>query len=214
MKILTYITFIFFLNICVSCAPSKEEEIDLSLKLPREKPVKFNEPEKLIAFIDDKKNGFIKSKTIGQITYDAILKPIDYLLSQKRLEEKNNSLSKKDFEDLQYFDLRIKIEDFHKEFIKYDLESAEEYQQRVQYCAFNMQQDIKLIDGTDTLNCVLYHYERAFDVVPYGHFILGFETRKSDLVNTKTIVFYDQLFNNGIIKFTFSPEIMVNEPVL
>lgn len=214
MKFIFQIASIFCILLLAGCSSESERVVDVYLVLPKEKPMLFEEPEKLMAFVDDKKNGFIKSKTIGQITYSAILKPTDYLLSQKRLEDQDTTLKKSNFEDLQYFDLRIKIEDFHKEFIKYDLESEQEYQQRVQYCAFNMQQDIKLIDGKDTLSCVLYHYERAFDVVPYGHFVLGFETRKSVLVNTKTIFFYDQLFNNGIIKFTFSPEIMVSEPVL
>lgn len=182
--------------------------------LPKKEAMVFKSPEKLISFVDNKANGFIKSKTIGQISYYGILKPSDYLLSQKKLEEKNTRLSKNDFEDLQYFDLRIKVEDFNREFIKYDLENAGQYQARVQYCAFNMQQDIKLIDGSDTLSCVLYHYERSFDIVPYGHFTLGFENKKSDVVNTKTLVFYDNLFNNGIIKLNFSPEIMVNEPIL
>lgn len=205
---------VLFIPFLTACVPGISEEPTSPIVLNKKKPNYFSKPEKLVEFIDNSANGFIKTKTIDAITYSAILKPVDYLLAQKKIEEQNPNLKKSDFEDLQYFDLRIKIEDFHKEFIKYDLKSEQQYQERVQYCAFQMQKDIKLIDGLDTLDCVLYHYERAFDIIPFGHFILGFEPRKDAMVATKTLFFYDQLFNNGIIKFTFSPEIMVREPML
>jgi len=197
----------------VSCEKQEAEEINLKA-LKKEEPKVFRQPEKLIAYVDNEDNDFIKTKHIGEITYQAALRPVDYLLSKKRIQENNPSLRKEAFEDLQYFDLRIGVADFHQEFIKYNLASGDDYQQQVNYCSFNMQKDIKLIDGKDTLNCVLFHYERTFDVVPYGHFTLGFEPIKSALVNTKVLLFSDQLFKNGMIKFTFSPKLLVNEPTL
>jgi hypothetical protein len=214
MKKITYLLMFFVALLLPGCRVNEDENIDPLLTLAKEAPVTFSEPAKLIAFVDDKQNGFVKTKSIGNITYSAILKPIDYMLSQKQLQENNMTLSKDDFEDLQYFDLCIKVEDFHQEFIKYNLQSAGQYQQRVSYCAFDMQKDIKLVDGKDTLACMLYHYERAFDVAPYGHFILAFEPDKNKTVTVKTLVFYDRLFNNGTIKFTFPPKIMVKEPTL
>ncbi len=216
MKVLLNIFLFCVLVLCYCCKGDSNKETNITeiISLPRLEPKKFEKPEQLVAFINNTENGFIKSKTLDQITYYGVLKPVDFLLAQKRLSENNDTLQKEDFEDLQYFDLRIKINDFTKEFIKYDLESPQQYRDRIDYCAFGMQHDIKLIDGKDTLNCVLFHFERGFDVIPYGHFILGFENQKNIMVNTKTLMFNDRLFNNGIIKFSFAPELMVNEPAL
>jgi len=211
-SILKY-SFIILLFACNS--NQTEENVSLeSIPIDKKEPVSFKEPEKLISFIDNSNNGYIKNKRLGGITYMSVLKPTDYLLAQKKLTDNNSKCKKSDFEDLQYFDLRIKIDDFKMEFIKYNLSSTQQYQERVNYCAFGMQNDIKLIDGKDTLNCVLFHFERAFDVIPYGHFILGFENKKRNSIEAKTLCFDDKLFNNGIIKFTYAPGLLAKEPTL
>jgi hypothetical protein len=198
----------------VSCG-GKNEEISLTpIPMSAKTMVKFSEPEKLVDYVNDEQNGFVKVKTIENIKYYSVLKPVEYLLAQKRLKDNNVKLKSEEFEDLQYFDLRIEIEDFKSEFIKYDLDSPASYEQRVKYCAFEMQNDIKLIDGNDTLRCVLYHFERAYDVVPYGHFILGFETTKKKNIEAKTLCFDDKLFNKGMIKFTYPPKTIAKQPVL
>lgn len=194
---------------------TKENTISFaSIPVAEKTTVQFNDPEKLVRYVNSEENGFFKSKSIDNITYSSMLKPVEYLLAQKRLKENNNKLMATDFEDLQYFDLRISVEDFKAEFIKYDVDSPVDYEERVKYCAFEMQNDIKLIDGNDTLECVMFHFERAYDVVPYGHFILGFETKKKSMIETKTLCFDDKLFNKGMIKFAYSPQTIAKQPVL
>lgn len=211
MKSVFYIvaTFIF-----ISCSKEKDEGSLTPISLSERTTIKFTDPEKLIDYVNDTDNGYIKIKTIDEIKYYSVLKPVEYLLAQKKVKENNANLKSSEFEDLQYFDLRIEIDGFNSEFIKYDLDSPASYEERVKYCAFEMQNDIKLIDGKDTLDCVLYHFERAFDVVPYGHFILGFETTKKKSIETKTLCFDDKLFNKGMIKFTYSPQTIAKQPVL
>ena len=214
-RYITLVSIVFLINSCGKQNGLGNDDYDTGVRtLKRERPIQFESPEALIAYVDDSEKGFVRTKVIREITYSACLKPLDYLLAQKRIKEKNDSLKKEDFEDLQYFDLRINITGFAQEFIKFDLNSSDQYNERINYCAFKMQNDIVLIDGLDTLNCVLYHFERAFDVVPYGHFLLGFEANRKKSISTKTLVFNDHLFNNGMIKFTFMPELMVKEPIL
>lgn len=214
-RVVKFILFFCTAAFFAGCGNAGQAEpVAVMRTLPKQAPERFETPEKLIAFVDNKENGFIRIKTIKEITYSSVLKPTDYLLAQQIIKEGNTALKKEDFEDLQYFDLRINVDGFNQEFIKYNLDSNGEYQERVNYCAFGMQEDIKLIDGKDTLNCVLYHYERSFDVVPYGHFTLGFEAKKSKTISTKTLLFNDRLFNNGLIQFTYLPELLVKEPML
>ncbi len=214
MKSVLTIVVVLISVLFIGCSGYEAPETLYYAPIEKKESVVFNEPEQLIEYIDGKENGFIKTKTINAIEYSAVLKPSAYLLAQKRLLEKNENLKASDFEDLQYFDIRIAIQNFHSEFIKYNLEDTDEYQRRISYCAFEMQKDIQLIDGKDTLDCVLFHFERAFNVVPYGHFFLGFKPNPGKLISAKTIVFNDHLFNQGLIKFTFPPQLLVNEPTL
>lgn len=205
---------LFFCLTFFACANHSDLNDKTWTPMRKESPVKFGNEEKILEYVNNETNGYIKSKTIGSITYYGVLKPFDFLLAQERLKQKNNNLQRKDFENLQYFDLRIKVNGTKQEFIKHELESVLQYKQRVNYCAFEMQNDIKLIDGKDTLNCVLFHFERGFDIISYGHFILGFENHEGEMVNPKGLIFNDRLFNNGTIKFMFHPGLLVKEPVL
>src|SRR5256885_770874 len=84
------------------------------------------------------------------------------------------------------------------------ISSDEEYSDRVNYCAFKFQNDISLYDGKDSIPCSLFHFERAFDIVPYGKFILGF-AKSNHPENAETFIVYDKIFHKGLIKFTFDP---------
>lgn len=162
-------------------------------------------------YIIDPSNGLVKTKQINEFKYQIKYKPVDYVIasevSEKHVITKKEYLEKlQELDGLQYFDIRIEVDGLNGELIKYNLSSEIEYERRVEYLAFKMQNDIKLIDGSDTSDCVLYHMERAYDVVPYATILLGFKKSKDiNGLNDKTIVFRDYLFNNGIIKFTFIP---------
>jgi hypothetical protein len=79
-----------------------------------------------------------------------------------------------------------------------------------------MQKDFKLIDGADTLDCVLYHFERVYGLAPYATMVLGFplsKTRTSDYKN-KTIGYMDKLFGAGNVYMTVEEEDLNNMPSL
>ena len=175
--------------------------------------VTFSDPEKLISYVSTPENGYYKEKEIDEIKFSALLKPIDYIKAFEKI--KTGAANIADDDDLQYFDLRIEVKDFSMEFLKYNLASTGDYAQRVAYCAYEMQNDIYLIDGNDTLPCVFYHFERTFNVVPFGHFILAFSPSKNkEFIRAKTLVYYDKLFNKGLIKMTFLPHDLIKVPKL
>jgi hypothetical protein len=215
-KCFKYILFIWVLSLS-SCSKNSEiNESSFPISLPKKSPRVFNKPQELIEFVNDTKNGFVKTKTINEITYSVFLKPDQYVKAKNQhyISIKDSVADDKTGSEFQLFDVRIEVGNFQKEFIKYDLESIPQYEERVKYCSFEMQNDIVLIDGKDTLPCVIFHFERTFDIVPFGHFLLGFKNNPSKDIKIKTIIFNDRLFNNGFLKFSFSPELMVNEPVL
>jgi len=185
-------------------APSKQAEL---------MPVKD-----YVQWVQNTGNGFRKEKTIKDLTFSAQFKPYEYIVClEEKQHELADSIVKKrvsELKDMQYYDLRISLNNAQSELLKHDLSSAQQYQERVNYFAFGMQRDIQLVEGTDTLPCAMYHFERSFDVSPVSVFLLGFPIRNGETPEDKTLLVYDRIFNTGLIKFTFSKKELKNLPKL
>ena len=70
-----------------------------------------------------------------------------------------------------------------------------------------------MLAGNDTLDCTLFHFERAYDIAPLATFLLGFPKVKSKN-SQRTFFFQDKVFNKGIIKFTYTSEELSQIPKL
>lgn len=171
-----------------------------------------------VQWVQNTGNGFRKEKTIKDLTFSAQFKPYEYIvcLEEKRHELADSIVRKRvsELKDMQYYELRISSNKAGGELLKRELSSAQQYQERVNYFAFGMQRDIQLVEGTDTLPCVMYHFERSFDVSPESVFLLGFPIRNGETQEDKTLLVYDRTFNTGLIKFTFSKKALKNLPKL
>lgn len=182
-----------------------------------ENEIKLNS-DQLVSWVRDPEHGFLKSKSIGDIKYLALYKPLDYIIC---LEEKSKTISDsiyklklKELEGFEYFDLRIQFNEDGGELLKKDIQTNEEYQNRLNYCAFLMQKDISLETDSETIPCTLFHFERAFDVSPQARFLLGFQKTNTKSGAYKTLIFEDKLLNNGIIKFSFKNSELLSSPKL
>ena len=168
------------------------------------------EPEKYAAWVKDKQYGLRKEKEITDIVYSVQYKPVDFLIIQetrgKALSAAEMDEKRQDYAGTEFYELRIALKEQSGELLKYDLSSPQQYQERVQYMAFDMQKDIKMVlNGTDTIPCAMYHFERAYDVTPFASIQLGFNLTKEDQEKEHTLVINDKLFNKGLIKFTYQP---------
>jgi hypothetical protein len=114
---------------------------------------------------------------------------------------------------LEYYDLRIEVENGQEELLKHNLASAEQYDKRVKYYSFGLQNDVFLVNGADTLPCVMTHFERAFDIAPYATFQLAFPKQK-DSTSDKIIIVHDKIFEKGILKFLFHEKDIEHLPKL
>jgi hypothetical protein len=176
------------------------------------------EPEEYVQWIQNPENGFKKEKTIDDLIFTAQYKPNEYIICmEERAPQLQDSLVKRKLEELselQYFDFKITLKAGEGELLKYKLSSSDEYNKRVNYFAFNMQNDIQLVEGNDTLPCSLFHFERAYDITPSSTFLLGFPVNKNSGKEDKTLIVYDKTFNKGFIKLTFSNNELKNLPKL
>ncbi|HZK64304.1 MAG TPA: hypothetical protein VFC34_09170 [Puia sp.] len=175
-------------------------------------------PSEYVAWVRNIDNGLRKEKTIEDLTFSVQYKPYPYIVC---LEEKKNTLADSivknrisGLDGMQYFDLKIALNASQGELLKYKAGNSYEYDRRVKYFAFEMQKDIRLLDGTDTLPCALFHFERTYDVAPYSTFLLGFTPGKDARSEEKTLIFYDRTFGKGTVKFTFRNIELTNIPKL
>ncbi len=158
-------------------------------------------------------NGLQVQKTVENFTFSAQYRPYEYIIGTELKKEviTKDELEKgiREINQLQYFTFKINADDAGMELLKVNLKSPGEYNYRVEYCSFQMQNDFQLVDGTDTLNCALYHFERIYGIAPYGTFMLGFplskkeeasrKNKQSYLMQDKTLIYDDKVFEMGRI---------------
>jgi hypothetical protein len=220
VKSFFYITaFIFLFTACnksQTTSESKEEssrEQGEAVKIPASL-----DPLEYVKWVSNEQNGVSKSKTIDEVKYLLQYKPHDYLacmeLKKDTVNKSEVEKKEQEFKGMLYFDFKIHIPNGSAEFLKYNISSTTEYQQRVTYCSFSMQYDISIVQNKDTIPCTMYLFERAFDVAPEGTFLLGFDEAALDVNKEMTFVFSDRLFKKGAIKFTFAPKVLNNIPKL
>jgi hypothetical protein len=174
-------------------------------------------PTAYVQWCEDPANGLQKNKQIEDLTYSLFYKPAEFIaLQEEKTEHLSGQVLKKkmaELDGLDYYDFKIQLTKDEGELLKHKLSSPDEYQERLNYFSFNMQQDIKMIEGLDTVSCALFHFERAYDVAPYAIFLLGFPKGEKDFAS-KTFFYQDNVFHKGIIKFTFTKDELGSLPKL
>jgi hypothetical protein len=177
-------------------------------------------PNELVGWVAQKENSILcKTKKISEFNYSVKYLPIDYLISNE-LKKENISKTeydslKVDYEGMEYFELRIQIDGFNDETAKYQLDDMGLYQQRIVYMSFAMQDNLKLLtDKGMEVPCELFHFERTYAVAPYATFLMGFAKDKIGAANDYTVVFEDNLFNKGLLKFNWEITQLQNVPKL
>lgn len=164
-------------------------------------------------WISNEANGLRVSRVAGNYRFALQYKPLDYVVL---LREKNEKISrsmidkdKSEINGMQYYTLSI-------ERIGNAKTETPELPDLATYLVDGMQYDLLLADGSDTLPCLLYHYEPGYGVKPADQVLLGF---KSKLINgadttTKTLIYKNRLSGTGNLYLSISKESIANIPNL
>lgn len=169
------------------------------------------------AFVTNPDNGLIKTKHIGDVDYIVTYKPhelIAVIENDAHIDSGLYAGTMGEISGLQYYNFKLKINDKTKDILKANVASVNDYYGRVEYFTSLMQDDIWLIQGTDTLPCRIFHYERNYSAAPYSDFSLAFDGAGNNVNTDRTIVFNDHVFNNGLIKLTISGSDIKKIPAL
>jgi hypothetical protein len=142
-------------------------------------------------------------KKIDRFTFSAVYMPWEYIVARENNGKLNEQMLKKkvaEINDLQYYTFHIEDNQENEEVLMAEIDSKEEYYQRIQYFSFEMQNDLKLVDGEDTLDCVLFHFERNYGIKSKATFSLGFpltakekeeKDENPEIMNQDKVIIYD-----------------------
>ncbi len=191
---------------------SESESIESSRMLSEYTPREF------FTWCTSEQSGLKRSRKIDDLQFVLQYKPVEMIAC---IETRSDTLSRDQYEQYQNnmggllsFNLGIYVQDVNAELLKYNLPSYQSYQDRVNYYAFDVQNDMKLVQGKDTIYCSIHHFERIYDISSYCVISMAFDKSKIDLSKAVTFVFEDMIFDKGIIKFSFDPGTLNKLPKL
>jgi hypothetical protein len=226
-KLIKYCNLIIaFVFLTVACTDKKsngfvkendeqEENIIGETPGPEVKAISMNVAD-FVKWCYDKKNQLNKVKEISELKYNLCYMPAASMaFVELRTEQYDYTKYKEtclNYSEMTYFNLKIEIPKNSGEILKYNLSSAGQYDKRVRYISFDMQNDICIIQDKDTLKPGLYQFERVFEVAPYATVMLAFDNKKFKPEKEFTICYNDKLFDKGYVKFNYKNGQLVNLP--
>jgi hypothetical protein len=164
----------------------------------------------------DEDNRLSRSKEISEMRYKLSYLPPEAMAFLELRKEpydlpKFRKLSDS-YSEMTYFTFRIEVLDGSGELLKYKLRSPAQYDARVKYMSFDIQNDLYLVQGKDTLIPGLFQFERIFEVAPYANVMFAFDNKRFNRQEEFTIIYNDKLFGNGYVKFNYRDKQLFNLP--
>lgn len=176
-------------------------------------------PAGLLAYVDDPANGCILERTIGQMQFSAKYEPVDYKIV-KDLANIDSALTNASYNALSknvkgycYFIFKLAAANGKHPF-KQLARSEQDYAKVFKYTQTLMQNDFYIESGNKKIPCALYHMEGDYNILNYSLISLAFDASGIQSGSDITLVYNDQLFQNGPVKFTYSNELLTHLPTV
>jgi hypothetical protein len=160
-------------------------------------------------------NGLVKEKQIGEYGLELQYRPLELIV----LTENNGvqvdvmELRCEELSVSQYFNLKLKSKDPLLKVMDIGNQDEQDYYAKLDYFTNGIQADLKLIDGSDTLNCMISVFERTYDLAPYVTFALAFDN-KGQNTGDKTLYFNGDKLGLGPVYLKIEGEEIKNTPNL
>ena len=174
-------------------------------------------PVDLVRYVNHPDHGLTKRKTLGPLKVELQYKPHSYVIAN---ELRSNQIGQqvyrqrlKELDGLQYYNLKISVPKLPgQDITTYRVNDPGEEQQRLYYLSFQMKENIRLIQGQDTLAPVLYHFERSFDLSPHRTFVMAFEEPLSKSPEDRTFILDSPVLGTGPLKLKITAKDLDNIP--
>lgn len=165
-----------------------------------------------LKYLQDPENGLVKIVEINNIQIKCEYKPSDYVvLNQlsKQLETEKTITNTKDLlsEADDFITFYIKLSSTKEnDFLKTDLLNKDQYYKRLNYYNSEIENDLILVQGKDTLQSNYTYLERNFGIGNESTLIVGFVKNKEKASENFSLILNEQALNLGQIKFDFLSE--------
>lgn len=162
-----------------------------------------------LEYVNNPSNGLLETIDIGDLTFIAQYRTNlhDVLSfnsrSFKSQVELDSMLNEK--KGTRTFTFSIKSNIKGEDVLAKDLMNQQQYEQRIQYLIGAIQNDFFLIQGKDTIPCIMHHFERTYHLSESQKLMLVFELPEKSVGDSECKLMYkDKVFGVGNIVFTFS----------
>lgn len=183
MKISTYITLL----VCLLTACSGSQSLEQGT---------------YVQHVKNPENGLVKTKKLSDFDFELTYRPHEYIALTEAVNGLTNETlasKKEELDDLHYLALKIKGNGTGG-LLETNATSENDYNLRLYYYSSEAQLDMHLIQEKDTMPCVLYHFERNYQLAPYNTIVMGFEPQQYDLSKSLEFVYNDRVLGLGPVR--------------
>ena len=170
-------------------------------------------PVEYVRWVEDEKNGLKIKQQDAPYTYELQYQPVEYLaVRQTKSLQISSSVLKAEMQkrgDLEYFTFKM-----WNEISRGILSDKElEIENKSSYLLSGLQNDMMLLSGQDTLQCVMLHFESANNLIPYDQCVLAFEPAADDKEDM-IFLFRSDKYKPGWVRMTINRENIKKIPKL
>ncbi len=173
-----------------------------------------------VKWVKENKAKISATKTIDDFVFSVEYQPTEFLVLSQMPNASEETFNKevKEMNGLLYFVFKVGLKSGVESPIKFGVTSSNEYQERITYFSFNVQKELKLMINSVTYNCVLHHFERTYDMVPYVTCMLGFEKPENYsqvlLQDDIQFIYNDKVWGLGTVKLLIKKNSINRIPIL
>lgn len=171
-----------------------------------------------MSYVENEENGLSLVKEIADYKINVNYQPSEYLALKESIGKQKQPSSEKynsalpHYKDHYYFHMRIENKKQYNNPIMEQSDGYDEYSYILQYMSFYAQNDLKLVVGKDTFECVNYHFENNYKLLPFNDIQMAFRKPEIPTSDNLTLVWDDQVYGVGRIKIEFENENITSIP--
>lgn len=177
------------------------------------------QPNEYMQYVTDSANGLQKTIVHRTVYFSVQYEPLDYVcLLEKSGKVNINELKelRTEFDGLFHFNFSIASNDHRSDPLRLS-DFGMEYEEVLYSLAFQADKDFQIIYGTDTLPCVVHHFECTHGLRSRVELVLGFREKsftENDSDDHIVFQFNDHVFGSGTNEFVFKKSDFIDLPAL
>ena len=165
------------------------------------------------AWFNDPENGFLKEKVVNDLKFSVQLRPVELMILKEMKQATGYSASqidslKNSYGSSLYFLMEVTYENTEKmkkgDLVQSTVKNYNEYVEHINQLSFELDDNVILVAGDDTIRPSLYHYERGYELGKKQSFLFAFPFDDDKNNEQVSFIYNDEVFQTGVNVFRFS----------